>query len=185
MLTATLGTRYALAVALWIGWGLPFLHKALAPRERAVVKDSTARWGVILVGVAFGLCWGVPAQEVDLWRISAALVFAGIGIVTTRAALRHLDKQWRVDAGLNADHRLIQTGPYRIVRHPIYAGMLAMLLALGLLLSRWPALLAALVLFIAGTEIRVRTEDRLLRGRFGKEFESYAARVPAYLPWLR
>jgi len=49
----------------------------------------------------------------------------------------------------------------------------------------WPWAAAAIVLFIAGTEVRVHTEEALLRGRFGAEFEAYQRSVKAYIPYVR
>ena len=177
--------RYAIAAALWVGWGLPFLHKAVMPREKAVVRDPSARWGIILEGVSYGLMWGIPQFEVSLWRIALGLIFGAVSIVITRLALRHLDKQWRVDAALNANHELISTGPYSLIRHPIYAGMLAMLVAQGFLLTRWPVFAIGIVMFVVGTEIRIRAEDQLLRSRFGQQFEDYSQKVWAYVPFVR
>jgi protein-S-isoprenylcysteine O-methyltransferase Ste14 len=53
------------------------------------------------------------------------------------------------------------------------------------MLSRWPAIVVAVLMFVIGTEIRVRSEDELLRSRFGAEFEAYAAGVRAYIPFVR
>jgi protein-S-isoprenylcysteine O-methyltransferase Ste14 len=86
---------------------------------------------------------------------------------------------------LNADHELVRSGPYRIVRHPIYLSIFAVMLGAGLLISRPTWLAAALVLEIIGTEIRVRVEDALLASRFGDKFREYQRRVPAYIPLLR
>ena len=94
-----------------------------------------------------------------------------------------LGRQWRIDAGLNADHALITSGPYRIVRHPIYTSLLCLLLAVGFLFTRLPWLALASVLALLGTEIRVRVEDGLLESRFGKQFEDYKKSVPGYIPW--
>ena len=99
--------------------------------------------------------------------------------------VRHLHRQFRLDAELNADHQLIRAGPYAIVRHPIYAGMFAILLAVGCLVTRWPALIAAAAIYFGGTEIRVRTEEKLLRSRFGEEFDAWARHIWAYLPFVR
>ena len=71
------------------------------------------------------------------------------------------------------------------MRHPIYSSILAVLVSTLLLMTRleWAAI--SLVLFIAGTEIRVSTEDRLLASRFGQRFFDYKKRVWAYVPFLR
>ncbi len=80
------------------------------------------------------------------------------------------------------EHKLITEGPYRLVRNPIYTGMLGILIVTGLAISRWFAVVAALVLFGIGTVIRVRSEEKLLREAFGAEFDAYARRVPAVFP---
>ena len=81
-------------------------------------------------------------------------------------------------------HKLVTQGPYSVVRNPIYTGMLGMLLATGLAVSHWIGLLIALAVFSIGTAIRVRTEAALLRETFGEEFENYARKVPAVIPYV-
>jgi len=90
-----------------------------------------------------------------------------------------------LEAALSEDHELVQTGPYRWLRHPIYASMLGMLLATGFAKTWWPMFVAAVIFFVAGTEIRVRAEDRLLAERFQESFTSYRSRVRAYIPFIR
>ena len=63
--------------------------------------------------------------------------------------------------------------------------MLGMLLATGAARTWWPMLVAALIAFLAGTEIRVRAEECLLAERFQDSFTSYRSRVPAYIPFIR
>jgi protein-S-isoprenylcysteine O-methyltransferase Ste14 len=180
-----MAVRYAIAVVLWITWLAPFVRRASKPGEKAVVKNSNARWGIIFEGISYGIVWSVPTFDIPVWRIVVGTLFGLLGIVAAQTALRHLGKQWRIEAGLSEDHDLVRTGPYAIVRHPIYASMFAMLLAYGFLLARWPLFIAAIVLFVAGTEIRVHVEDNLLRSRFADQFEAYAHRVPAYIPYVR
>jgi protein-S-isoprenylcysteine O-methyltransferase Ste14 len=70
------------------------------------------------------------------------------------------------------------------VRNPIYTSMLLVDCAAGVILTPWWLFLPALVLFFVGTEIRVRTEEKLLAETFGEEFQSYKRRVPSYIPLL-
>ena len=63
--------------------------------------------------------------------------------------------------------------------------MLGMLLATGAARTWWPMFIAAVLVFLAGTEIRVRAEDRLLAGRFQESFTAYRSRVRAYIPFIR
>lgn len=80
---------------------------------------------------------------------------------------------------------LVTSGPYRLLRHPIYTSMLCILCGTGWLLTPLPMVLAAVIVFMVGTEIRVRIEDRLLGERFGEPFQQYRRRVAAYIPFLR
>ena len=141
---------------------------------------------MFLEGAAFAIAsfhypsW--PQPSIARMVVSIALGLSAPAIAWF--AVSALGNQWRLDAALNSDHDLIQSGPYAIVRHPIYSSMLAMLLAMGLMLSTWLLLLPALAVFFVGTEIRVRAEEKLLIERFGNRFEEYR-RVPAYIPGLR
>jgi len=72
-----------------------------------------------------------------------------------------------------------------VVRHPIYASMLSMLIATGLTIASWPLFAVGVAIFVIGTEIRVRIEDGLLRSRFGDQFRDYQGSVAAYVPWVR
>jgi len=99
-------------------------------------------------------------------------------------AVRVLGKQWAYAARVIEGHQLISSGPYGIVRHPIYSGMFGLLIAIGLAHSRWWAFLIGIVMFLMGTVIRMRSEEKLLRETFGAEFGAYTGRVSALVPWV-
>jgi protein-S-isoprenylcysteine O-methyltransferase Ste14 len=187
-------SRFALAVLFggWLAWLLPFFVAAInrnsqstnSPRQQL---DRRARWGIVVQGMGFALVWHGPfwTRAVAGWRIPVSIFFFALAAFLSWTSARTLGRQWRLDAGLNADHELVRSGPYRLVRHPIYLSMFAVMLGAGLLISQPAWLAAALVLEIIGTEIRVRVEDALLASRFGDRFTEYQRRVPAYIPLLR
>ena len=123
-----------------------------------------------------------PAVEIALAIVTMALAVASVWFCS--AAIRTLGKQWSLAARVVEGHKLVTEGPYSIVRNPIYTGMFGMLLATGLAVSHWIGLALAIVVFAIGTFIRVRSEERLLREMFGPEFEAYARKVPAVIPFL-
>ena len=176
-------------ILLWMLWALPFvLGRFRRHGEKAVIKAPRARWGIALQIVAFTLVFRFQTfwtQPIRWWLVIPGFAFALLSVASSWAAVPALGKQWRIDAGLNADHQLVKSGPYRIVRHPIYASMLGMFLAAGLILTWRPVLPIALAIFIVGIEIRMRTEDELLRSRFHEEFDAWKASVPAYIPFVR
>jgi protein-S-isoprenylcysteine O-methyltransferase Ste14 len=113
-----------------------------------------------------------------------AMVAAIGSVLLIMAAVKTLGKEWSITARMVEDHKLATKGPYAWVRHPIYTGMLGMLVATGLAISHWIVLVGAIVVFAIGTLIRVRIEERLLRETFGPQFEEYARRVPAVIPGI-
>ncbi len=110
--------------------------------------------------------------------ISAVSIWFGL------EAMRTLGKQWSYQARLVEGHKLIVSGPYRFVRHPIYTAMFGKLLATALAVSHWIALGPVILLFAIGTMIRVRSEEKLLQAAFGVDFVAYQQHVPAVLPRL-
>jgi protein-S-isoprenylcysteine O-methyltransferase Ste14 len=115
----------------------------------------------------------------------AGMLLAPASVLLFVAAAYELGLHFRIKAVIAADHELITTGPYRLVRHPIYASMLGLLVSNAMVVARWESALCAIAVYILGTEIRVRAEDGLLERRFPEAFPAYRARVPAYLPFLR
>jgi protein-S-isoprenylcysteine O-methyltransferase Ste14 len=101
------------------------------------------------------------------------------------SAIRELGKQWSLQARVLEDHTLITSGVYQIVRHPIYTGMLGMLIATGLTYSNWIAILAGIVVLTVGTKIRTNFEEKLLHNAFGAEFDDWKAEVPGLIPFVK
>src|SRR6185436_20392210 len=144
-------------------------------------------FGVALQGMSYGLVWGVrrPIFTSIVSGSGAVSILTGLVAICTAVssvwlvtmAVRTLGKEWSITARLVEGHKLATSGPYALVRHPIYSGMLGMLVATGLTISHWAVLLVALVIFFLGTMIRIRSEEKLLREAFGEQFEAYARSV--------
>jgi protein-S-isoprenylcysteine O-methyltransferase Ste14 len=169
----------------WLSWATPFVRAKRA--GKAATLDRRARWGILLVGLGYAALWQGRFWErpLPVWRLAIAVCFLALAAILSWTATRALGKQWRIDAGLSSDHQLITSGPYGVVRHPIYTSMLCMMLGMGAILSPLLLIFLSIALFIAGTEIRVRVEESLLAGRFGEAFTEYRHRVPAYIPFVR
>ncbi len=182
--------RLCLFAIAWFSWMLAFAVRRKGGQQ-AVQMEPKARWGILLEMAGFFCVFmhrprmHIWDSELAVWRALLGVVFAIPAILMAWSAVGHLGRQWRIDAGLNADHELVQTGAYRVVRHPIYASMLGMLLASICWVGTLPGWPLGVVLFVVGTEIRVRVEDGLLLARFGQRFSEWRLSVPAYLPFLR
>jgi protein-S-isoprenylcysteine O-methyltransferase Ste14 len=119
-----------------------------------------------------------------VWRALVSVVLFALAAVLSRTSSRALAGQLRIDAALGPDHKLVRSGPYALVRNPIYTSMLLVLSAVAVIIAGWKLSVIALLLFIIGTEIRVHIEERLLASHFGQEFEVYKRSVPAYTPFV-
>jgi len=177
---------YVLGAAGWLIWFLPFPLTGWST-QTPVRKEPRARWGLVLETIAYLLLFANPfwTRSPTFSRIVCSIVFLSLASLLSWTATRALGRQLRFDAALNPDHELVRSGPYRIVRHPIYTSMFCLLLGTGFLATPIPLLLVAIAIFICGTEIRVRMEDRLLASQFGVEFRDYRRGVSAYVPLIR
>jgi len=185
---------YAVVMACWLAFaGIAVLGKrgaALGAQRR----DRKSLVGMLLQGAAYAICFGAfRARFSPIFPISkigeatlGALTIA-LALVSTWfcfAAARALGKQWALLARVIEGHELIRRGPYAIVRNPIYLAMFGMLIASGLAVSRWQALVPAIAMYLIGTAVRIHSEETLLRAMFGAQFEDYTRHVPAFLPRL-
>ena len=176
-------------IVCWLAWAYPFIMRAPHRQRRPSITASLPTYaGLLLEASAICIAWVFRLSSDDppgLARIAASMALGPLAGILSWTAVRSLGKQFRLRAGLYQDHELVRDGPYCVVRHPIYASLLAILLSTLLLLTPWTWFAVSLVLFVAGTEIRIRAEDALLASRFGEEFLAYRRKVPAYLPFIR
>jgi protein-S-isoprenylcysteine O-methyltransferase Ste14 len=181
-------------VLLWFVFGAIFLFHKKPPAAPEAKKDPRSRIGIVLQSIGFLLVWSlqrthftpiVPMPEFAEIIVSlATMALSTYSVWISLAAVHTLGKQWSFQARLVQGHKLIVSGPYRLVRHPIYTGMFGKLLATGVALSHWVGLLSAIVVFAIGTAIRIRSEEKLLREAFGDDFVAYTRYVPAIIPRL-
>jgi|KBSMisStandDraft_5_1062788.scaffolds.fasta_scaffold129863_3 protein-S-isoprenylcysteine O-methyltransferase Ste14 len=159
-------------------------------RERGWQRlDPRARAGVVVqvIGI-FMACIGpihpdlgstTPAAMIG----TAVVGFFGIGAVWLfYASARALNKNWSIDARMRPDHELVRAGPYAYLRHPIYLGLLFYMLALAIAAGHYLQLIVAIPVYLWGTIIRTRVEDRLLSETFGASFDAYRLSTPALFP---
>lgn len=126
-----------------------------------------------------------PDLRVLLFSSGTLIFCAGLGLYLW--GMRSLGQMFGPSTGfgvrLHAAHRLITTGPYAYVRHPMYLAVVITAQG-GLLLYRtWAALLFALIMF--GLIFRARREEQVLAQEFGAEWKAYVSQVPAWIPRLR
>ena len=170
-------------VALWL---TPFVRADWGGSSLAS-RDKRTRWGLLLecIGIEIMLLARFWSVSPSAWRVAASLICFVLANLLSWTSPKALGRQLRFDAAIGTEHELVQNGPYRVVRHPIYTSFLCVLWGIGFMTATPWLFLVATVVFLTGTEIRVRLEDRLLDERFGEKFHQYRASTRAYIPFIR
>ena len=97
-------------------------------------------------------------------------------------AMLELGRFFTVTVTIQENHRLVDTGPYRVLRHPSYTGLLVALVGLGIALDNWLSLLALSALPLVGVLLRIRAEEAALSNALGERYARYAARTDRLIP---
>jgi protein-S-isoprenylcysteine O-methyltransferase Ste14 len=185
-------TAVILVLLAYALFGCVFLFRKKAPQTEEAKRTPAATFGIVLQSASFVLAWNPPrlrwwpfppSRVGEVALAAAATILAYASCWLSIRAVQTLGKQWTYAARIIKGHQLIMQGPYGVVRNPIYLGMFGLILSTCLVFSRWWSGLAAVVLFLIGNRIRIRSEEHLLRETFGDQFNEYARRVPAFIPW--
>ncbi len=179
--------------ATFLFWKKPKAAKDIQPEKSRAPKS---KFGIALQGLSFGLIWALHRTPFlspfigEQYGLNVALqilavFFVGVSIWLAASAVKELGKQWSLTARLIENHKLVTSGVYQIVRHPIYTAMFGMMTATVIVLSHWLVFIIAAVVFFIGTKIRTTSEEKLLREAFPEEYKNYAARVPGFIPFVK
>ena len=154
----------------WLAWIVSWIAVAVWS-ERAVARASNQTG--YRVATIFGavLLFGPGRMRLPLWTIGEtggwiADAFAALGFLFTWWARIYLGTLWSSQVTRKAHHHVVDTGPYGIVRHPIYSGLSLATLATMTLLGTATAIAGAAVM-IAGYSMKARIEERFLREQLG------------------
>ena len=184
-------------VSAYLGIGFFLSEAGLALRRRASSKGTTVDhdagslrilWIVISASITAGFF--LAGRGVRLW-LPAGLPWPLIGtaVFATGAALRwwaiwHLGQFFTVNVAVAANHRVVDTGPYRFVRHPSYSGILLQFAGLGLSLGTLPSLLVILIPPTLAILYRVRIEEATLRTHLADAYVDYSLRTKKIVPLI-
>ena len=177
------------AIILWIAFSVywSIASRNSAPTQKSESTVSTVFHQLLLNVALILLIW--PAPGLSGWFLPMRfhfLVAVGAGIqaaciVLAVWARRHLGRNWSAEVRIAKDHELVRTGPYRILRHPIYTAMLGMFLGTAIASSQYHALVGVALLIVAYIR-KTRLEEQILLRTFGSEYEVYRRDTWALAP---
>jgi protein-S-isoprenylcysteine O-methyltransferase Ste14 len=119
----------------------------------------------------------------DIWSFWIGAAVTGGGLLFAVWARRHLGRNWSSSVTIKQSHELITTGPYALVRHPIYTGILAGFLGTAIALSQVRGVIGFILIFVV-LWAKLRREEEWMRSEFGETYGTYADQTSALVPYL-
>lgn len=159
--------------------------------EKGAKKSGLSILGIVVQCLAFAAVgFGPPRFELAatsreaVEQGAATLILVVFTCWLFWASKRALGRNWSVVARMREDHELVTSGPFAYLRHPIYSALFVWLIAMAVAFGHYWGLIPGVALYWIGTVLRIREEERLLRARFGAEYDAYARRVKRFVPGI-
>lgn len=197
-MSAAIDPKTAIQLAHSLAW-LTFMaywlwsarHLKPTRRSESAWKQLLAYWLPLLAAVLLlGPGQWFEGSGLDARFVPKALWIKALGLLLTVAGValaiwsrRILGANWSSVVKLKQDHELIERGPYRAIRHPIYTGLLLAFAGTALKVGDWRGLLA-LAIVSASFWHKLRLEERWLQAQFGDHYVAYRRRTRALIPGL-
>jgi protein-S-isoprenylcysteine O-methyltransferase Ste14 len=180
----------ALLLATGLVWIALELNQGRARRPEAVKADRGSRV-VVQVAVAIGylvavrVARAVPATAIH----SDAVVWAGLGVLWCGIALRLwsfrvLGRYFTFTVQTSGDQPVITAGPYQVIRHPGYAGLLLAFVGMSLFTANWLSVIVLTAAVVAGLAYRIRVEEGALLRDLGEGYRTYAVGRKRLVPFV-
>jgi protein-S-isoprenylcysteine O-methyltransferase Ste14 len=141
--------------------------------------------GGVIVACALAAVWTGAAIP---W-LRPLVTIAGMIVILLGTALRWwaiftLGRYFTIDVAVRSTQSVVQSGPYRFVRHPSYTAILIMLLGVGMALANWASLVVILAGGLIGLLYRVRVEERALVEALGQPYMDYMRTTKRFIPFI-
>jgi protein-S-isoprenylcysteine O-methyltransferase Ste14 len=161
------------------------LERNIKRRDRgssALVFGSNIAAFFVMELIANNATWaGTGGPRWVVFGIGIALAVAGLGL--RLYAIQVLGKFFTVTIGTRSDQRVVESGPYRLIRHPSYSGALIILFGAALTFTNWLSLLAIVPPFI-GYAYRIAVEEAVLKNDLGDDYREYCRRTERLIPFV-
>jgi protein-S-isoprenylcysteine O-methyltransferase Ste14 len=190
LISRTTQTLLWLSAALWIlfiGYWSAAAAKTGVTRASETVRSRQIHQ-LLMYGALVLAFIRVPGLDLrwlpkNWWIIATGFFIQVSSAVLAILARKHLGRNWSAEITSKVDHQLVRSGPYRLIRHPIYTGMLGMFLGTAVVSGELHGLIALAMISVAYLR-KIRLEEQNLRNVFGAQYEAYKKNSWALVPWL-
>jgi protein-S-isoprenylcysteine O-methyltransferase Ste14 len=150
------------------------------PSFVALTFASTA--GLVLAVVAAHRVDGLTMPDPGWLPVAVGLALVAGGLALRVWAIRELGRFFKFTVVVQEGHEVIETGPYRLIRHPSYTGLIVASLGLGVMLGNWLSVLASGLPPLIGFTLRLLSEERILATELGEPYRDYMRRTRRLVP---
>jgi len=184
--------KFPIPILLGVAYGLSEAGLGLLKRSRddsVDADDSSLRvlWITIMLAVTAGILASsrMPAAAIANRTVFwAGCVLFGLGLVLRWYSIVYLGRFFTVNVAIHSGHEVIDTGPYRFIRHPSYAGALLAFLGLALCLANWWSLVLIMVPVLWAFARRMSVEESALASALGAPYIQYMGRTRRLAPFI-
>ncbi len=186
-------TSLLAAILFWTSLGVWLFAGRRSRKARGEVRRDRGTAVLIIgsiglaIGLAFAAADSVPelAIPVSPWPVFVlGLIVGWVGIALAWWATHTLGRFYRPVVTIYEDHEVVASGPYRYVRHPIYAGALVVLIGVGLALGNWISLIVCVLIPLAAYVVRIRVEEGALEEALGDAYLRYEKGKARLIPGI-
>lgn len=179
---------------LWLVWAAYWIASVVYERAGGMAKETERRVTgtgfvflilLLLLLTPIGYDWPLGA----LYHVTPpavkilGLLVTGLGVTFAIWARARLGANWSGIPSVKKGHTLVTSGPYSVVRHPIYTGLMFGVTGSALVLGTYGSLVVILASAVV-IAIRIRQEEKLMQERFGDEYTDYRKRAKTIIPWV-
>jgi protein-S-isoprenylcysteine O-methyltransferase Ste14 len=184
---------WVLGIIAWYVIRYPFERRAKRVRVVGTQRSPSDSIGLAaaVLGMAiipaFCIITNVPRAAdypSNIWSVGIGTILYVAALWVFRRAHKELGRNWSISLEIRERHELIRSGPYALVRHPMYTSFLLMALGQLFLLSNWVAGLAGLIGFSILFFGRVDKEERMMLDNFGPQYRAYMETTKRIIPYL-
>ena len=183
------GTAQQLLQVMLIAWAAIEILLRLGNLGGRTAFDWT--FGLVVAVVAAAINLGFRAAHVQSTVLGGgwAPVAVGLGVLAAGVALRTwailtLGRLFKFVVVIQEGHRVVTSGPYRLLRHPSYTGALVAFLGTGIVLDSWLSTLILVLIPLLAILVRIHVEEAELTNALGREYRTYASRTRRLVPGL-
>lgn len=168
-----------------------FVEVRLGARESSRGRDSSERSLLVIVALVLASFVGAifasanhlaPIDGGSWWPVVVGLVMIWGGLAFRAWSINTLGRFFKLTVVIQEDHRVIETGPYRLLRHPSYLGSIVAMTGLGVVEGDWVSVAIMFFGTLTAFVIRIRVEERTLLNELGEAYVAYSQRTARLLP---